>query len=296
MADEPAVHRHDDDGVATLTLARPEPQALWRRRLPDGPWRAADATFDGESDRWRRRKGVRDPWQMRHGDLRFELRLTPFRHTGLFPEQAVNWQWMHDLIVAARRPIRLLNLFAYTGLATLAAARAGAEVTHVDASKPAMAWARQNQTLSNLEAAPIRWLLDDALKFVQREARRGNRYDGIMLDPPAYGRGPKGELWRFSEGFPTLMEALRPLLSDRPLLLLVNAYSITESPLVLHHLVDQLMANHGGTVSSGELALRESGPDGRLLPTSLFARWSGTATRDGNAERRTQNAERAHSA
>lgn len=262
----------------TVTLVRPEPNALWRPRRPATEWESADATFDPQASEAARawRGGALPPhgWPLDHGALRFEARLTPFRHTGIFPEQAVNWQWCADQILAAPEAPNVLHLFAYTGIGTLAAAAAGAKVTHVDASRPAMGWARKNQRLSAMEEAPIRWLVDDVVKFVRREVRRGRQYEGIILDPPAFGRGPKGEIWRFSEGLPALLEVLAALLSPEARFFLLNAYAVTESAVVLRNLVEQTVGGRGGTLEAGELALRESGRDGRLLPTSLFARWS----------------------
>ncbi len=261
------------------TLVRPEPNALWRPRRPPSEWEGADAHFVGseEGARWSRRESLAEPWAVPWGALQFEVRLTPFKHTGLFPEQAVNWGWCAEQIRARGPGVRVLNLFGYTGAATLSAAQAGARVTHVDASRPAMGWARSNQQHSGLEALPIRWLVDDVVKFVKRELRRGSRYEGIILDPPAFGRGPKGEIWRFSDNFPALIEEVAALLSEEALFLLVNAYAITESALVLHNLLADALAPRAGTLEAGELALRESGPAGRLLPTSLFARWSSVA-------------------
>lgn len=267
-------------------LARPDPNALWAPHLPADAWQAADAFFDGARDEqpWVTRRHIAEPWAMAYDGLQFEARLTPFKHTGLFPEQAVNWEWCAELIrarVAQGGEARVLNLFAYTGLASLSAALAGAQVTHVDASRPAMNWARANQRLSGLEQLPIRWLIDDVLKFVRREVRRENVYEGIILDPPAFGRGPKGEIWRFSEGYPELMRELASLISPQPLFLLVNAYAITESALVLRNVLEQTLGDRGGMLEAGELALRESGPGGRLLPTSLFARWAAETSREG---------------
>jgi 23S rRNA (cytosine1962-C5)-methyltransferase len=262
-------------------LARPDPSALWQPALPASEWRGADARFErgaedagGERGIWIKEPRVRDPWTLRYGDLRFEAQLTPFRHTGIFPEQAVNWDWCGQKIRERGGTVRVLNLFGYTGLATLASAQAGAQVTHVDASKPAMRWARKNQELSALEERPIRWLVDDALKFVKREIRRESRYDGIIMDPPAFGRGPKGEVWRFADSFPELMRLAAQLLSARPLFVLVNAYAISDSVLALRNLLAENLSHAGGTIEAGELALRESREGGRLLPTSLFARWS----------------------
>lgn len=263
------------------TIVRPEPHALWRRRLPERQWQGADARFERFSDlpegqgQWLKERAIKEPWEMRYGDLRFHARLTPFKHTGLFPEQAVNWEWCAALIQQRAAP-RVLNLFGYTGLATLSAAAAGAQVTHVDASRPAMTWARANQQLSGLDDKPIRWLIDDAMKFVKREVRRGAQYDGIILDPPAFGRGPKGEIWRFSESTPELLGEVAQILSPEPLFVLVNAYAVSDSATVLHNLLDDMLRPLGGTLEAGELALREQG-GGRLLATSIFARWSAGA-------------------
>ena len=263
-------------------LDRPEPEAIWYPKLAPARWERADAVFEqGEDGRegWveadRPYRPVLDErWRMRHDDLRFWVRLTPFRHTGVFPEQAVHWRWIKKQIQNASRPIAMLDLFGYTGLATLAAASAGATVTYLDASKQAMAWARENQAESGLAERPIRWILDDAIKFVRREARRGARYDAIVMDPPVFGRGARGELWRFQTGFPLLIEACREVLSDQPLFVLINAYAIDHSSIMLGNVLADLMAPFGGTTTVGELALVESGAR-RYLSTGIFARWSG---------------------
>jgi len=257
------------------TLIRPEPHALWRPALDPAEWEDATIQYvrdGGEQGQWVGNPLPRE-WTLRYNDLRFSCRLTPFRHTGLFPEQATNWEWCAKLIRQRSEGVRVLNLFGYTGLATLAAAAAGATVTHVDASRPAMTWARDNQSLSGLDSAPIRWLIEDVAKFVKREVRRGSHYDGIILDPPAFGRGPKGEIWRFSDDVPALMDDLRQLLTPRPLFVLLNAYAINDSASVLANLVAQTVAPHEGILEAGELALQEESA-GRYLFTSLFARWS----------------------
>jgi 23S rRNA (cytosine1962-C5)-methyltransferase len=257
------------------TLVRPEPHALWRPTLSESEWDAATIRYvreSGEQGQWVGNPLPRE-WTMRYQGLRFSCRPTPFRHTGLFPEQAVNWEWCSNLIRQRGEGVKVLNLFGYTGLATLAAAAAGAHVTHVDASRPAMTWARENQSLSGLDSAPIRWLIEDVAKFVKREVRRGSQYDGIILDPPAFGRGPKGEIWRFAEDVPALMDDLRQILSPTPLFLLLNAYAINDSASVLANLVAQTVAPHTGLLEAGELALQEQS-SGRYLFTSLFARWS----------------------
>jgi len=261
---------------AAYVLDRPEPNALWRRRLPPERWREADGRFEvaaeGGHGEWSFSRPVPERWEMRYQPLglRFYSACRPFRHVGVFPEQAAHWSWLVDRLKAAGGRARVLVLFGYTGLATLALARGGAEITHVDASKPTMAWARDNARLSNLDERPIRWLLDDALAFVQREARRGNNYDGIVMDPPAYGRGPKGETWRFQSSLPQLIEACADVLSPDPLLFLVNAYAVPASATMLRNLVQDLVPRRAG-LEAGELAVE--GGD-RTLATGIFARWS----------------------
>ena len=261
-----------------LTIVRPEPQALGTRRLSDAVWEKADAVFTGDTDeegpgRWRFRGDLDETWPMACGPVKFLGRFTSFRHVGLFPEQVAHWIWMRERITAAKRPVRILNLFGYTGVASLMAAEAGAHVTHVDASKKAIGWARENQALAGLDDKPIRWICDDAVKFVAREGRRGNRYDGILLDPPKYGRGPKGEIWQLFENLPDMVRACRDILADDALFMTLTAYSIRASFLAMHELMMEEMAGRGGRVDSGELVLVEDG-GGRALSTSLFARWS----------------------
>lgn len=267
-----------------VTLARPDPQALWPRRLAADTWAMADATFSREDDpeqgaRWTTRRALAEAWPVRWRDLTVLARLTAFKHTGIFPEQAVHWDWLRARIAAAGgRTVRVLNLFGYTGVATLAAAQAGAQVTHVDASPKVLEWARENQTLSSLEAAPIRWIADDALKFVRREARRGSHYDLVMLDPPAFGRGAKGEVWKFETSLPTLLMECRAILSERPLGIILTSYTIRASALLLGNLVQGMMAGHRakGRTHVGELALAEAHSD-CLLATAIYARWQSNA-------------------
>jgi 23S rRNA (cytosine1962-C5)-methyltransferase len=259
------------------TLVRPESQAIWRRRLPPERWDQADARFEKGADdtgAWIQRRPIPERWPMQYDGLDFWARLTSFRHTGVFPEQAVHWPWIRRLVETAGRPIRCLDLFAYTALSSLAAARAGAAVTYVDASRPAMNWARENAEASGLSGAPVRWILDDAIKFVRREVRRGATYDALIMDPPVFGRGPNGEIWRFYESVPLLLEACRGLLSERPLLVLINAYAIDISSLTLANLLADLLAGRGGDVEAGDLALPRQG-DGRLLAAGVYARWTG---------------------
>ncbi len=259
-----------------FVLVRPDKGIIWQRSLPAKSWDAADAEFvlaDAGDGRWVCKRELPERWRMRYGDLSFWARLTPFRHTGVFPEQAAHWDWMSAKIKSAKRPIHVLNLFAYTGIASLAAASAGASVTHLDASKPTLAWARENAELAGLADRPIRWLLDDAIKFVRREGRRGKRYDAIVIDPPVFGRGPQGEIWRFSKSFPALMDACKQILSEQPLFVVVTAYEVAESSLLLSNLLADWLGALPGTLDAGELVLQPKAGN-RPLSTSVYARWS----------------------
>jgi 23S rRNA (cytosine1962-C5)-methyltransferase len=262
---------------------RPEPRAWWRPSRPTADWQTAVASFDEES-RWTLGPGVVREWRMPFEGLAFCARFTETsKHVGVFPEQAPQWRWiMRAGRACAPRGRRLLNLFGYTGAATLAAAASGFSVTHVDASRPAVAWARQNQQASGLDRAPIRWILDDALKFVRREVRRGQRYDAIVLDPPSYGRGPKGELWKIEEQLPELLGACRDLLSETPAFVNVTLYSLDVSVILIGNLLADMMRGHAGPIRHSELVLRQNVGD-RLLPLSLCARWQadGLAVRNG---------------
>ena len=264
-------------------IVRPEAQALWPRALPAHIWERADAIFTGDTDedgmgRWRfPREALGETWPLSLLGVDFLGRFTSFRHVGVFPEQIAHWTWMKEQIESAGRPVKVLNLFGYTGVASLVAAAAGAEVTHVDASKKAIGWARENQTLSRLDKAPIRWICDDAMKFIQREERRGHRYDIILTDPPKFGRGPNGEVWQLFEHLPLMLDICREILSPKALGFVLTAYSIRASFYSIHELMRETMRGKGGTVESGELVIREAGLDGktpgRALSTSLFSRW-----------------------
>ncbi len=266
-----------------LRIVRPEAQALWPRGLADAEWNKADAQFTGDTDedglgRWAfPRQPLGETWPMQLLGTDFYGRLTSFRHVGVFPEQIAHWRWMRERIELAGRPLKVLNLFGYTGVASLIAAKAGAEVTHVDASKKAIGWARENQALAGLEAKPVRWICEDAMKFIAREERRGNRYDIILTDPPKFGRGPNGEVWQLFEHLPLMLDICRNLLSDKPEGLVLTAYSIRASFYAIHELMRETMRGAGGVVESGELILRETGKpdpaDCRALSTSLYARW-----------------------
>jgi len=258
-------------------IVRPEGQAIWQRALAPRDWQSADAIFTGDTDeegmgRWRFPGAPPgETWPMRHDGIDYLGRFTSFRHVGVFPEQAPHWDFVAGLIGRAGRPVRVLNLFAYTGLASLVAARAGAEVTHVDASRKAVGWARENQERAGLAGRPIRWIVDDATKFSEREERRGSRYDIILLDPPAYGRGPKGRSGSCFRICPAV-GLCRRILTGSPLAVVLTAYSIRASFFAIHTLMRDAFAGMGGAVESGELVLREESA-GRALSTSLFSRW-----------------------
>ena len=258
-------------------VVRPEPQCLWRPSLGEEAWAGADAVFDPEGDedagRWRFARPTPERWPLAWGQVRFHGRFTAFRHLAFFPEQAANWAWLDARTRTSGNPLRILNLFGYTGVASLVCAAAGAAVTHVDASKRAVGWARENAALSGLETAPVRWLCEDARKYVQREVRRGQRYDGIILDPPKFGRGPAGEVWRVLDDLPELMAGCAALLAYDASFLLLNAYAERLSGLALAGLTAQALAGRSGVIDWGELALmEESGARGVGL--SFFARWS----------------------
>lgn len=258
-------------------FVRPEPQAMWKPALSEQHWRFAHAVFHPDREesggRWAFNQPVEDSWNLSYRNLTFQAQTTGGRHLGVFPEQAPHWDWIEETIRASKRPVSVLNLFGYTGIASLTAAMAGARVTHVDASKKALRWAKHNQSLSGLTDLPIRWLLDDALKFVQREARRGVKYEAMIMDPPKFGRGPKGEVWEFFDLFPKLLESCQTILNSKPLFIIVTAYAIRASALSLHYTLQDLMAGYQGDLSSGELALKEASA-GRMISTAIFARWS----------------------
>lgn len=256
-------------------VVRPEPQCLWSPRLGQDAW-AADAVFDpaDEEDdgRWRFTERPPESWPLAWNEARFLGRFTNFRHLAFFPEQAANWAWLDARVREAGAP-RVLNLFGYTGVASLVCAKAGAQVTHVDASKKAIGWARENAALSEAEALPIRWICEDARRYVQREARRGSRYEGIILDPPKFGRGPGGEVWRLFEDLPELARLCAELLSERASFLLLNAYAARISGASLAGLLADRLEGRGGRIDWGELALVEDG-GAREIGLSFFARWT----------------------
>jgi 23S rRNA (cytosine1962-C5)-methyltransferase len=278
------------------TFVRPEVQALWHKSLPAARWQAAHAVFQPSGEEsgghWQFLKKVPEKWEMKYpltpthlpeedrqgaGEIRFWAQTTPGRHLGVFPEGAAHWEWLVEKIKAKKQKtknetVNVLNLFGYTGLATLAAAAAGAKVTHVDASKKAVAWARENQVLSGLEACPVRWIVDDALKFVEREGRRGVRYDGILLDPPKFGRGPKGEVWEVYKSLPELLAACRGVLSDRPLFAVATVYAVKASALHIYYALEETMHGFEGRLDCGELITQEAA-GGRQISSAVFGRW-----------------------
>ena len=257
-------------------LIRPDPQVIWQGAAKHPAWKTADGIYRRSNTgggRWVKNK-MPESWNIRYGDLGFVLRPMGFKHTGLFPEQAANWDWFSGLIRKADRPIRVLNLFAYTGGATVAAAKAGASVVHVDAAKGMVAQAKENAALSGLSEAPIRYIVDDCKKFVEREIRRGNHYEGIIMDPPSYGRGPGGEVWKLEDCIDELIGLTAQLLSPEPLFFLVNSYTTGLSPLTMSYLIDlKIRSRFGGHVEAGELGLRVT-QTGAYLPCGASTRWT----------------------
>ena len=259
-----------------IILIRPDPQILWDTPRRDPRWKQAHARYHRSNTgggQWERYRPIPDSWQISYGDLQFALKPMGFKHTGLFPEQATNWDLMSDLIKKENRPVKVLNLFGYTGAATLACVAAGAHVTHVDASKGMVAWGKENAVASGLADKPMRWLVDDCVKFVQREQRRGNTYDGILMDPPSYGRGPGGEVWKLEEQvYPLVAECVK-LLSDDPLFFLINSYTTGLSPSVMQYVLGTLLPeNIGGHLSADEIGLPVTA-SGMVLPCGATAMW-----------------------
>ena len=267
---------------AKFTLVRPEPQAKWPTKLPALQWEAADGEFvrarSGQRGEWKFRKAVPARWEMQRKNLKFWMQPAPSGHVGVFPDQACHWDWIAAITRRRSvRPVKALCLFGHTGLATLAAAAAGAEVTHVDASRQAVAQARENQRLSGLEDRPIRWIVEDAMIFVRREARRGNQYDAMMLDPPKFGRGPDGETWKLDESLPELLAACAKLLSNSPAFVVLNVYAtvltrgrIEMEAKRLRSQLEEMLKKHRATITAGELAVEDSAQ--RRISASVFAR------------------------
>ena len=258
-------------------LARPEPEAFWLPKLPELKWKEADATFvitaEENGGHWEFRSQMPKRWMMQYKGIQFWAQITNSRHVGVFPEQSGQWDWIGAQIRASKRQLNVLNLFGYTGIVSLIAARAGARITHLDASKKVINWAKENQQLSDLAEKPIRWLVDDAIKFVEREVRRNNQYDGIILDPPKFGRGPKGEVWEFYDLIPKLLQSCRLILSEKPQFIIMTAYSVKASALTLHNALQEIMIDHRGITTPGEVVLKEKSAE-RLLSKAVYASWS----------------------
>ncbi|MBR3684242.1 MAG: class I SAM-dependent methyltransferase [Lachnospiraceae bacterium] len=256
-------------------LVRPDPQVIWNTPHDAIEWKKKNGHYHRSTNGGGEWEFFNLPgeWSIQYKELTFNLKPFSFKHTGLFPEQATNWDWFSELIKNAGRPIKVLNLFAYTGGATLAAAKAGASVTHVDASKGMVTWAKENAASSGLQDAPIRWLVDDCGKFVEREIRRGNKYDAIIMDPPSYGRGPKGEIWKIEESIFPFIELTSQILSDNPLFFLINSYTTGLQPAVLSYMINTVIVKKfGGFVTADEIGLPVSG-NGLVLPCGASGRW-----------------------
>ncbi|KAF0117462.1 MAG: 23S rRNA (cytosine1962-C5)-methyltransferase [Hyphomonadaceae bacterium] len=266
---------HKLERFGDFLFMRPDSQAYWKPANPISEWRS-DATFSGrdgeELGRWGFHSSVPQQWPMKWNGLDFYARCTPFRHLGFFPEQSVHWSWCQNLIAKSKRQPKILNLFGYTGLASLVCAKAGAHVTHVDASKKAIAYARENQEIAGLNDLPIRWIVDDAMKFIEREHRRGNKYDGIILDPPKHGRGPNGEVFKLEEDLTELVAACANLLSKDALFMVLTVYAVRLSFVAIKNIAEDCLSDREGTIEAGEMALSQA-KSGRLLPTAIYARW-----------------------
>lgn len=256
-----------------FVLRRPDPQALWNKKLSTEKWDTAHARYvpSGRSGSWKKTTEIPEDWQIEMVGLKFGVSLSAFKHTGIFPEQAENWNWIKETLGKANRPVTVLNLFGYTGGATLAAASAGASVCHVDGSKVSVNRASENAKLSGLDSQPIRWIVDDIMAFVKREVRRGNTYDGIIMDPPSYGHGPDKEIWKIEEHLPELIAECKKLLSSRPLFVLINGYAAGFSAIAYKNNLLDMIDSRPGSVEFGELALEAK--LGGLLPAGIFARW-----------------------
>jgi 23S rRNA (cytosine1962-C5)-methyltransferase len=262
-----------------VTLVRPAGQVVWRQTLPDAVWRSVSAGFDRKKgNSWHNRQNLPDEWTICVAGIRFKLSSTDFGHLGIFPEQRVMWEWIRETVQKRKEQtgeVNVLNLFAYSGGSTLAAAQGGAAVCHLDASKGMVEWARENAVLNALEEAPIRWIVDDAIAFLRREIKRGKHYDGIILDPPSFGRGKKGEVFKIQTHLPILLDLCRDLLSDRPEFLLLSCHTPEYSPVILQNLLMQWLQKLDGSADCGEMLL--TGKDGVIpLPSGAFARWTAT--------------------
>ena len=270
-------------------FSRPEPQAIWKKNLSSKVWNNISGKFISSSStnndeivgKWSLEKNLPDKWEMNFENLKFFATPTPFRHLGFFPDQSPHWLWagkkikLHQQLFSKKTPIKVLNLFGYSGLASLHAAANGATVTHIDASKKAINFAFENRNLSSFQNLPIKFITDDAVKFVQREIRRNNKYDAIILDPPKYGRGPNGEKWELFKDLPFLLNLIPQILSKKPLFIILNSYAIRASYLSLHYALKDVMQGFPGSVQSGELCITEDQKNPRQISTAIFARWEG---------------------
>lgn len=256
------------------TLVRPDVNAYWKPHLSAAEWHKADATFteNGKTGQWIKKKEIPESWLIEFQGLHLLAKLTPFKHTGIFPEQAPEWMWIKEKIASSDTQLNILNLFAYTGVATLIAASAGAKVTHVDASKPSVTWMRQNQEASGLLEKPIRFIVDDVLKFTQREVKRGAKYDGIIMDPPLFGHGAKGERWQLTKHLPVLLDDCRMLFSENPQFVLINTYSSSVSDSLITRMMRDAFGKLDGTIKTEPLFLTEQG--GRVLKTGIVGKWT----------------------
>jgi 23S rRNA (cytosine1962-C5)-methyltransferase len=260
---------------------RPEHQAIWKPALHKSIWQSVDGIYETIGDenvgRWRFQRSIVPSWEMSYDGLKFFARVTSSRHLGVFPEQAYHWSWIQEVIRRTSSKINVLSLFGYTGIATLFAARAGARVTHVDASKKSISMARENQIRAGLGDCQIRWIVDDALKFVSRELRRGIEYQGIVLDPPKFGRGPKGEIWECFDMLPNLLVNCRKLMGEQPLFIVLTAYAIRASALSIYNALQEVMNDVFGSMEAGELVTIERSA-GRLLSLAIYSRWNSCVT------------------
>ena len=258
-----------------IKLIRPDPQIIWKNKSFPNEWKNANARYNRSNTgggAWEYKKRLPESWQVKYKNLTFNIKPMGFKHTGLFPEQAVNWDWMINKIQQSKRNIKVLNLFAYTGGATVACLSAGASVCHVDSSKGMTTWAKENVESSGLREKPVRFIIDDVVKFVQREIRRGNKYDAIVMDPPSYGRGKNGEVWQFENNIAGLVELCMQVLSDDPLFFLINSYTTGISSKVLANLLELNMKNYKGKITSGEIGLPMKNSN-LVLPCGIYGRW-----------------------
>ena len=258
-----------------IKLIRPDPQIIWKNKSIPSEWKSANARYNRSSTgggAWEYSKRLPESWQVKYKNLTFNIKPMGFKHTGLFPEQAVNWDWMINKIKQSKRDIKVLNLFAYTGGATVACLSAGASVCHVDSSKGMTTWAQENVESSGLREKPVRFIIDDVVKFVQREIRRGNKYDAIIMDPPSYGRGKNGEVWQFENNIADLVELCTQVLSDNPLFFLINSYTTGISSKVLANLLELNMKRYNGKITSGEIGLPMKNSK-LVLPCGIYGRW-----------------------